>query len=765
MSPSAAPRTAPSPARPPPSAAALRVGPRDDAGEREAERAARAVGEGRDVASPALRASGGGAPGDPGGSSVTLRRHGAAGGPSPAVAPASVHEALATPGQPLDAGTRGDLEPRFGHSFAHVRVHADGRAAASARSVGALAYAVGPDLVFAPGRYAPATPDGRRLLAHELAHVVQHDAGASPLLRRFEGYEHQSLGDQATGSARLNVGGDAPDARFEPTHGDVVALSADYFTLDDLRSLGAVPGDQGGRAGSRDEIVFALSEIDEHRPGGRADPRFQPGGPWAGWTFSAAVRDAVTERYRRLAAANAAHFVAPHGRTRGGDPRPPPAGESNAGASYRELHVRALREAYEDGLASRDATRGRVAEAAAQHFLTDAFSSGHLRTPIAEMRAYWRERYPLFFYNLLHKLALDTAVHLANQTTGWGGLVPTGLIYSNIMGTVNGMAARLPEVGLGDLLARVYHDYDNERGLAVQGGGRIYGDFNLDNPAADNVTRTRAQAAIQAGNRDVDEAHALGRAGAALAGPALEQAVRSRTGATGAQFVPETLMPRLARREAEPDWRAPSLEVLWNRRIVRRGPTVGARVAAALQPGQEIRRQLDDLATNFPTDTDILDSTVHPRLAYQRGFLDPLVAQPYRGLLDIIHWAPTGVGWAQQDNLALDNATELDRDGRLGGMTPRARAEHVRAILDSFHDDADEEAVLRLFETTPRAQRRETYRILEGHAWNGDFQRGIVSLFDDTLLGLTPARQARLRRLLNERPARRRAAAATAPAR
>jgi len=100
----------------------------------------------------------------------------------PALAPSSVHRVLASPGRPLDAETRAFMEPRFGHSFADVRVHADSAAADSAREVGAHAYAVGRHVVFGGGAYAPATEAGRRLLAHELAHVVQQRGPGSPAL-------------------------------------------------------------------------------------------------------------------------------------------------------------------------------------------------------------------------------------------------------------------------------------------------------------------------------------------------------------------------------------------------------------------------------------------------------------------------------------------------------------------------------------------------------------------------------------------------------
>ena len=95
----------------------------------------------------------------------------------PATAPPVVHEVLRGAGQPLDAAARDFLEPRFGHDFSHVRVHADARAAASARAVGAQAYTVGRNVVFGAGQYAPGTAQGRRLLAHELTHVVQQAGG------------------------------------------------------------------------------------------------------------------------------------------------------------------------------------------------------------------------------------------------------------------------------------------------------------------------------------------------------------------------------------------------------------------------------------------------------------------------------------------------------------------------------------------------------------------------------------------------------------
>jgi hypothetical protein len=76
-------------------------------------------------------------------------------------------------GQSLPGSARAFFEPRFGYNFSDVRIHTDAQAAESARAVNARAYTVGRDIVFETGQYAPGTAEGRKLLAHELTHVVQ----------------------------------------------------------------------------------------------------------------------------------------------------------------------------------------------------------------------------------------------------------------------------------------------------------------------------------------------------------------------------------------------------------------------------------------------------------------------------------------------------------------------------------------------------------------------------------------------------------------
>lgn len=85
-------------------------------------------------------------------------------------------DVVPTGGRPLDRRTRSFFEPRFGQAFDDVRVHTDAKAADAARAVDAHAYTAGSHIVFGEGAFSPETATGRRLLAHELTHVVQQSS-------------------------------------------------------------------------------------------------------------------------------------------------------------------------------------------------------------------------------------------------------------------------------------------------------------------------------------------------------------------------------------------------------------------------------------------------------------------------------------------------------------------------------------------------------------------------------------------------------------
>lgn len=133
------------------------------------------------------------------------------------IAPASVDRVLSGSGRPLDAAIQQDMGQRFGHDFSQVRVHSDAAAEQSAQAVNAHAYTVGHNLVFGAGQFALGTHAGRRLLAHELAHVVQQTGSA------------ESSSTVATGKNRTL-------SRYRDKGKDTIAFDAANETLKDPKT-------------------------------------------------------------------------------------------------------------------------------------------------------------------------------------------------------------------------------------------------------------------------------------------------------------------------------------------------------------------------------------------------------------------------------------------------------------------------------------------------------------------------------------------------
>ncbi len=218
-------------------------------------------------------------------------------------APPIVHEALRSPGQPLDAATRATLEPRLGHDFSHVRVHTDAQAAASARSVNALAYTVGRDVVFGAGQYAPSTPHGQRLLAHELTHVIQQGTASPATASLAVGPTDDAFEREADTIAR-HIGRDATvatgqAARSVQREPDPQAPTAEQMREAQLRSLAARPSlalRQWSRLSQadRDQVLWTMistygapfaAEFQKYAKGDKK-PKLGPPGALKGFNYT-----------------------------------------------------------------------------------------------------------------------------------------------------------------------------------------------------------------------------------------------------------------------------------------------------------------------------------------------------------------------------------------------------------------------------------------------------------------------------------------------
>ncbi len=140
--------------------AKLTIGASNDPLEQEADRVADQV-----LAAPVHSAVSGSAP--------SIQRFTGQSAGDAGTVPASVDRVLSGSGRPLDPTIQQDMGRRFGHDFSQVRVHTGSVAEQSAQDINAHAYTVGHNIVFGAGGFTPGSHEGRKLIAHELTHVVQ----------------------------------------------------------------------------------------------------------------------------------------------------------------------------------------------------------------------------------------------------------------------------------------------------------------------------------------------------------------------------------------------------------------------------------------------------------------------------------------------------------------------------------------------------------------------------------------------------------------
>ncbi|MGH3695018.1 MAG: hypothetical protein ACRDRX_13705 [Pseudonocardiaceae bacterium] len=483
-------------------------------------------------------------------------------------------------------------------------------------------------------------------------------------------HEHRAVGELASGGALVQVGGACAEERFVLSFGDVVALSGDFFTSngtqagpedrvpDDLFGLAAIPGERGTQLGTRDEIICALEVMAVD--GGFVDARFEPGGEFGDFQLTATaaateVERRVRDRFLALAIANGDHFVAPGRSGTAHDNKSLPRSRfDSAVVAYRRLHETALDEAYRLGLCRDDESRAMAREAAAQHYLTDAFAAGHLRTPVTAIRRFWHHRYPWFWRSLQRKVAADT-VSALRELARPARILPDCFLYERALAAVEARTSGYPPITLGDLLARVFHDWDDSHGLILDGGGVLFGDGHLE----EGVGNELAVAAARAGIDDVAVAYRLGTAGSRLRGAALYRAVRSVTGAPHDVFAPETWIPTPSPANPPQNWWARDAEVLWSAPIVGSGgTTVGRAVEETLQVGGEVSRRLAGLGPGVFEVPGLAGMAPVRRWvarkacqAYHHGFIQGLARDPRAAVLAIVDEAGscTGArrGWQQ----------------------------------------------------------------------------------------------------------------------
>lgn len=484
----------------------------------------------------------------------------------------------------------------------------------------------------------------------------------------MNGNEHRDVGDTAYGGALVSLGGDSSAERFWLSFGDVMGLSGDYFSpsaaeggrdgsdADDgdlgagtLFDLARIPGRNGTRLGSRDEIICALHvmTIDE----AFIDERFERGGRFAGFVRSprrspSDVERRVRDRYLVLAATNDDHFVAAggitHPRARGGEPY------GSAVLAYRRLHEVALEHACRLGAQRRrpvacDGARGRRAalpdrchhRGAHAHArgADQAILAGALSRVLAGAATPGGRRHGLDAARA-RLGATPLARGLRARRDAVGAAAPDEPVPAAVDGRLSGAAV---------------HDWDNVHGLTIEGGGVVFGDGHVHQ----GMTREFALAASRAGIDDVEAAFELGAAGSPLTGEPLYDAVRAVTGA-GRSFLAESRIPRVATSNPQQNWRATDVQTLWEMPIVgSSGTTVGEALTQMMHPDGYFIRQLDRLGQGLVEPHGLLAVPLLGQClarkgahAYHRGFVAPLAAQPPETILSVIRTDTSPAGRA-----------------------------------------------------------------------------------------------------------------------
>jgi hypothetical protein len=290
-------------------------------------------------------------------------------------ASANIH-AMQGGGNPLPPATRAFFEPRFGADFSHVRIHTDQRAADTAKSINARAFTAGRDIVFGAGQDSFESHEGRRLLAHELTHVVQQNGSsrsseggpAATHVHRYISSEHMDLGEAATGrTITLDLWAGPPEPFTKTrkvilTYGQVNALLGDYY--EGWSQLKKAPAPEVER-------LVDLFKRERTAVAGKkplpSEAEYEQA--TAGRKTGAGQAGASTKTYLELAEENVAHFSPDH-RQR--------FSRQHKEALKRGVDAFNLRAKGKTGDADAAEADAFLINADADHFMQDAFAAGHL---------------------------------------------------------------------------------------------------------------------------------------------------------------------------------------------------------------------------------------------------------------------------------------------------------------------------------------------------------------------------------------------------
>jgi len=656
-----------------------------------------------------------------------------------------------------------------------------------------------------------------------LEHKRMGDLGSD-----LETYRYDTADEKKSGHRSQNVG-------FTLTHGDICMLSGDLFDArtehvidgksvpieDNLFKLANTPSSKPGeQVGTQDEILWALYkenpmdprfkladkcsepgakvkqvgpmdyatldgqakgaqdksyDVDANQPKFplNVDPKSNPNFPKP--LFSSEVKDKVKFRYLRLAAGNRDHFARPEGdKSKGAED----GAFHSAGGSYRALHESAIHKAHTDGLNGKGPSEAIALEAAAQHYLTDSFASGHLRTLTQSIKQHWDGIYPNFWENLKRFISHRVAIYINKHETTRATLVGSAaIIEDQVNDTLEGITANYPPIGFERLVAGSTHDADNHQGVQVVNDlgwtWTAFGDGMMKYKGKDEG-EVNAIKAVHLGVEDIKNAATLPTM---IANP--EEAVRAMTPAPAksgqANYGSEQIVPKVdTTRETtqQSGWKATSLDDLWDNPIRSVGETYGEDFVKSAAGG-DIADQIQGMESEVPEKKEAVFhgiplGDVHPRTAFHEEVVTPIMTKTRATLHKIIDLdVSDGHAFFNEDDAALEEMDRMDaRDKKaqekdpkhdahngVKHMTLEQRATFVKQIMGgvvSRVSEDEEERIQQIFETTPAPDRPRLYEMIEGHKWNGDYREGFLTNDDELYNSLSGGELHRVRELINE---------------
>jgi hypothetical protein len=368
-------------------------------------------------------------------------------------------------------------------------------------------------------------------------------------VRRFGAAEHREVGELATNRKYVKLGSKG----YTIGYGEMIALAADIFpNLEYMENLANNPGTGPDSQEALDYARFILIKPDDV-DGGLP----QAAHKYKASSYTAKTRQVVDDMYYNLAADNSSHFVTPRGEDAMKAPQNRP---HSAGQSYRSYHEEALSRAAVAGKAGGAEDEALAAEGFGAHYLTDAVSSGHIRTPRLDIVARWDKDNPELVDRFKDYLAFRVVEWIV-KNKWYGKTVRPRYSFDKAMGSISAAIDARPPLTMGVLVALAVHDYDNKHGLKVLSEGKektVFGDSHLHK----GDTEAIAVAAVKAGFDDVKQAYQLGKEGKTI------DEIKTILLAGGTQYKAETILPHLSvlgmrEQNPMPKWAVDSFEELF----------------------------------------------------------------------------------------------------------------------------------------------------------------------------------------------------------